>query len=140
MSNLYNEISNISSNWLKQAFKLRTSGIYRQKLYEEIHNSPACLNYTMMTVDVKLQNYLSALPKQHSIAISMFKCGNHKLPIVSGRYRNISLEDRICSLCDHNDVGDETHYLFICPYFINSRKKYIKKYYYIIVKLICTDT
>ena len=66
----------------------------------------------------------------------MIKCCNHKLPIVSGRYRNISLEDRTCSLCHLNDVGNETHYLFICPYFINSRKKYIKRYYYTNVNAI----
>ena len=89
-----------------------------------------------MTVDVKLQNYLSALPKQHSVPISMFKCGNHKLLIVSGRYRNISLEDGMCSLCHLNDEGDETHYLFICPCFVNSRKKYIKGYYYTNVNAI----
>ena len=75
-------------------------------------------------MDVKLHHYLSALPKQHSVAISMLKCGNHNLPSVSGRYRNISLEDGMCSLCKLNDVGDDTHYLFICPYVINSRKKY----------------
>ena len=28
------------------------------------------------------------------------------------------------------DVGDEMHYLLICPCFQNDREKYIKKYFY----------
>ncbi len=89
-----------------------------------------------MTVDVKLQNYISILPKQWSTFICMFKCANHKLPVVTGRYGNIALEHRLCILCKRGDIGDEIHYLFYCYFFTNSRKKYMEKYYYNIVNVM----
>ena len=117
MSNIYNNVSNVSGTWLKHAFKLRTSDIYKQNLTEEIFTNVACINYRIMTVDVKLQSYLCILPKQWSTFICMFKCANHKLPVVTGRYGNIALEHRLCTLCDKNDIGDEIHYLFYCNFF-----------------------
>lgn len=57
MSNIYNDVTNVSGNWLKYAFKLRSSDIYRQNLTEEVFNNAACMNYRIMTVDVKLQHF-----------------------------------------------------------------------------------
>ena len=47
------------------------------------------------------------------------------------RWENIVYEDRKCNLCDKNDLGDEFHYLLICPYFQNERKDLLKRYYYL---------
>ena len=62
------------------------------------------------------------------------KCANHSMPIVSGRYSGISVNDRKCELCDlnghYNKIGDEFCYLFNCPFFREDRPKYIKRYYY----------
>ena len=52
------------------------------------------------------------------------------MPIVNGRYSNIPVDERICNICQTNEIGDEFHYLFKCNYFYEDRKKYIKKYYY----------
>ena len=38
-------------------------------------------------------------------------CGNHKLPIEVGRYRNLP---RICTKCDVFVVGDDFHFMFEC--------------------------
>ena len=35
-----------------------------------------------------------------------------------------------CTLCDLNVVGDEYHYLLICPYFTKSRENHMKNYFY----------
>ena len=40
------------------------------------------------------------------------------------------LFDRLYPLCDKNDTGDKFHYLFICAYFFDIRKKVLKPYYY----------
>ena len=52
---------------------------------------------------------------------------NHRLPIELGRYNEIVRKDRLCTLCQSNDIGDEYHYLFICPFVKSSRDKYIPK-------------
>ena len=54
-----------------------------------------------------------------------FRCRNHYLPIESGCRTDIPRNLRVCELC--NDLGDEFHFLFICPRFSEARKKYIKK-------------
>ena len=38
---------------------------------------------------------------------------------------NIPRNLKVCELC--NDLGDEFHFLFICPRFSVARKEYIKK-------------
>ena len=87
-----------------------------------------------MTEYKKLQPYLLSLPSQYMYAMCKFKCTNHRMPIVSGRYSGISVDDRKCELCELNDhynkIGDEFHYLFNCPFFREDRPKYIKRYYY----------
>jgi hypothetical protein len=50
------------------------------------------------------------------------------MPIETGRWQNISREDRICHLCRDGN-GDEYHYLFFCKneaVFLNKTKKYTK--------------
>ena len=56
---------------------------------------------------------------------------NNKLPVNVQRYEGIDRQDRLCRKCDLKDVGDEFHYLFVCPFFNKKRnellpKKYIK--------------
>ena len=36
---------------------------------------------------------------------------------------------RVCTLCDHNDIEDEFHFILKCPFYSDIRKMYIKKYY-----------
>ena len=56
---------------------------------------------------------------------------NHRLPVElfswDVLYKPRSC--RICTLCDLNDIGDEYHYVMICPAFRDLREIYIPKYY-----------
>ena len=63
-------------------------------------------------------------------AVCKFKCANHKLPIVTGRYQGLDIDDRICTLCDTNEIGDEFHYLYKCTHFNDLRSRYLKSRYY----------
>ena len=76
-----------------------------------------------------LERYLLDLCSKFCFPLCRFRTGNHRLPVETGRWANISLAERKCTLCDQ-DIGDEYHYLFICPYFANDRKEYLKSYYY----------
>ena len=102
----------------------------RQIWQGEVNSNSACLNYRLMTSQKELQFYLSKLPQKYSYTLCKFKCGNHKLPIIRGRYNNVNIDDRKCELCQQNDIGDEFHYLFKCDFFNDSRKRLLKKYYY----------
>ena len=54
-----------------------------------------------------------------------------KIPIETGRWYNINKENRKCTKCSDNLIGDEFHYLFVCtnPDVVNLRTRYIPKYY-----------
>ena len=88
-----------------------------------------------MTEYKQLQSYLLSLPSQYMYAMCKSKCVNQRMPIVSGRYSGISVDDKKCKLCDLNDhckeIGDEFYYLFNFPFFRENRFKYIKRYYYL---------
>ena len=36
-----------------------------------------------------------------------------------------------CTLCNLDALGDECHYVLICPFFKQIREQYLKAYYYI---------
>ena len=83
-----------------------------------------------MTTQKKLKSYLINLPSQYMFAFCKFKCANHKFPIVTGRYNGLPIDERICTLCNMNEIGDEFHYLYKCIHFNDVRLKYLKRYYY----------
>ena len=42
------------------------------------------------------------------------------------RFQNIEDESQMfCPLCTQNTIGDEYHYLFICPFFNDERNDYL---------------
>ena len=83
-----------------------------------------------MTTQKTLKGYFLHLPSQYMFALCKFKCANHKLPIVTGRYEGLSIDDRICTLCTTNETGDEFHYLYKCSYFNDLRVRFLKRRYY----------
>ncbi|MEW8548204.1 MAG: reverse transcriptase domain-containing protein, partial [Candidatus Thiodiazotropha sp.] len=96
----------------------------------DLLNSSKGRNYQLFKDDICLENYLLVLPKNTYIPLIKFRTANHKLPIEKGRWNNIPHEDRKCSLCNTNDIGDEFHYVFICPFFATEREALISPYYY----------
>ena len=51
-------------------------------------------------------------------------CNNH-LPIEKGRWLDIPINERVCRLCNANQLANTFHYLFSCPFFQDTRRKYI---------------
>jgi len=131
MTHLFNDITNINRNHFKNSVKLRLNDIHNQNWSSQVFNNSTCLNYRSMTTHKQLQNYFNKLPSQYRYALCKFKCANHKLPIVTGRYAGIVIDDRKCTLCSQNEIGDEFHYLFKCTFFNEDRNKYMKRYYYV---------
>ena len=58
-----------------------------------------------------------------------FEKKKRKLPIEVGRWSNIPREQRICTLCNLQKIGDEFHYLFECSHndIFHARLKFIPK-------------
>jgi len=42
---------------------------------------------------------------------------------------NVERNNRLCTLCELNDLEDEYHFILTCPCYSDIRSLYIKKYY-----------
>ncbi len=71
----------------------------------------------------RLAPYIEILDKRDALCLLRFRTSNHKLPIETGRYKNVEYKDRHCTTC--KTLGDEFHFLFICPLLHESRQKFI---------------
>ena len=76
-----------------------------------------------------MEKYLTTLTHMEANHLCRFRCRNHYLPIISGRYSGIKRCERICTICDTKAVGDESHYIFICPAFAKERATYLSNRY-----------
>ena len=74
--------------------------------------------------------YLKHLDLKDRINLCKFRCGNSYIPIISGRFYGVDFEDRICSLCNSREIGDEYHYVMKCTFFKNERQKFIDSTYW----------
>ena len=88
-------------------------------------------NYRIFKSDIRLENYLLKFPKKLYYPLIRFRTTNHKLPVELGRWSNVPLNERTCTKCAFNCLGDEFHYLFECEYFKHDRHLLIKRYFYI---------
>ena len=56
--------------------------------------------------------------------ITKFRCSDHSLEIEVGRHKNLNVEERICKLCNKDDVESEAHFLQYCPTYAHLRTHY----------------
>ena len=89
------------------------------------------LNYRMYKNVFGQDSYLSLLPQDCVLTLAKFRTTNNALPINKLRYTNVPRIERLCSKCDLNEVGDEYHYLFICPHFLANRLRLLPKFFYV---------
>ena len=102
---------------------------YLQEWRGKADQSSKSVTYFSIKGEYALENYFISLQRKHYLNLFKFRTGNHKLPVEVGRWDGTPINDRKCSLCTLNDVGDEYHYLLQCPYFNTQRQLYIKPYY-----------
>ena len=58
------------------------------------------------------------------------RTGNHHLPVETGVWHGIDIQERKCTLCSTNDIEDDFHYALKCPFYSEQRKKFVKMYYF----------
>ena len=88
-------------------------------------NSSKCINYRIFKTAFGLEKYFTILPCDLVYCLSKFRCVSHRLPVECGRFLNIDRSERLCELCNSNEIGDEFHYIFNCEFFNNERLKFL---------------
>ena len=111
MSKLTTLSQEIYLNQLKMSSKLKMLVSVKTKFRKE--------PYLHLLSDVRLRKVVT------SVRVSC-----HKLPIETGRYKNINKVNRLCTMCNLS-VGDEQHVFMECshPILCNKRNVFLKELY-----------
>ena len=122
--------SSISTRNLKGLVKTVLVDQNLQKWHWSLQNSQKGKNYNVIKENVELEKYLITVERKYWQSLFKFRTENHKFPVETGRWNNIEHGDRKCNLCTTNDVGDNFHYLMVCPYFNDDRRRFLPKIYF----------
>ena len=119
-----------SVNCLSQHIKQRQCDQYLQIWRSNMSLSSRGKTYQIYKDTNKFRKIFNLLPDKLWKPILKFRTSNHYLPIETGRWNKIPLEDRICTLCNKNYIADEFHYLLKCQFFNHPRTQFLHPYYY----------
>jgi hypothetical protein len=117
---------NLSYNLFKSSIKKALKDYYEKIWLENIQDSSKCSLYKEFKSELKLEKYLISLDINMKINLTKYRLSNHKLPVEIGRHNNIIRSEIICEYCK-DDIGDEYHYMFVCPKFEQERLKLVPK-------------
>ena len=99
-----------------EGFKCKLICKYQQYWKEVLNsNKETKLNfYKTIKKNYYFEQYLDVLDKGKRMSISRIRLSSHNFPIERMRYTKTKQEERICKICNLNQVGDEMHYLLNC--------------------------
>ena len=93
-----------------------------EKRVEELASKPKLRTYVTYKTEFGLESYISSnMSRQRRSLMAQFRLGILPITVETGRFRNIPLQDRKCTICDLNEVEDEKHFLCICPVYNDIR-------------------
>ena len=131
---IWNDPSNVNSKEFILLFKQAVIDEFNQEWRLHLNNNNTMSLYKHINdkdaVDFKI--YLDQIPNRtHRILLTKLRVSSHQLRIETGRYGRARLErfERVCQLCNQNDIEDEFHFVIKCPVYNDIRIKYIKPYY-----------
>jgi len=80
--------------------------------------------YNMFKVDFGVEEYLLQNMSKHKRSLmTQFRSGILPLNVETGRFRNIPLGDRVCTVCNMNQIEDEFHFIIQCELYDLLRQK-----------------
>ena len=116
-----------NAKWLIKSTHRKLKDIFIQNWHAEICQTSDTNLYKYFKNTFERNVYFDKLSFFQCKNIIRFLTRNHRLPIETGRWQNKPVNERKCITC--SDIGDEYHYLFVCPIFVNYRLKYIDEHY-----------
>ena len=112
------------------AFKQRLLDIDRQTWTSEIQTYDSLRTYILFKNENFAEPYVWMLNKFNLRKyLAKLRCGSLEVEINEGRKCRLPYDQRICKYCNYNQIDDEFHFLFTCPFLNDLRMKYIPGYY-----------
>ena len=117
--------------WVKRILKTKLTEISNLKWHNHMWQQSSCLIYRSLKDNLVLEKYLTLLSNSDRITLCKFRCRNSRIPVVTLSFNNnnIPYEERVCSVCNMNEIGDEFHYILQCPALTEYRNNLISNYY-----------
>ena len=93
---------------------LTTIGAWTEKMVS-IENRKLSFFHTYKKT-FQFEKYLDAVPRHIRLFTTRLRTSSHNYPIEILRYNKplIAQQDRKCTICNNNQIGDEIHYLLRC--------------------------
>ena len=115
----------------KNIVKRRLKDQYVQMWRNSVDTNGICCNYRIFKTEFSFEDYLLKLPYDLMKNLLKLRLCNNRLPVNSNRFLGVPRGERLCTLCDMNEIGDDFHYIFRCKYdtFTQLRNRYLKRYY-----------
>ena len=123
------DISNVNITWFKSHVKQSLIDNFLQGWYSKVDRDSVYTNFRMFKSHFKQEPFISLLPNNCIVTLLRFRTTNNFLPVNCLRYENINRHERLCTKCTLNEVGDEFHFILVCPFFSAKRKEILPKYY-----------
>ena len=96
----------LSVNQFKKIVKQKLKDQALQTWSDSIHSRNMTVNYRIYKHDLKFESYLLSLPEIIRKSCLIFRTCNNNLPVNKDRYLHIPRNERLCIMCDSNDIGD----------------------------------
>ena len=93
---------------------------------QAVPKKPKLRTYCLFKETMGIENYVKYnLSSSERSAMAQFRFGILPLNIETGRFRNQALEERLCTLCEFNEIEDESHFLFKCSLYDELRSEWV---------------
>lgn len=106
-------------------FKQRLKDVSLQNWSNYISSSTKCSFYSKIKDGIFVHENLQKLSFNLRGEIFSILCSTHKLAIEEGRHLNIPRVNRLCKLCNLNQIEDEYHFLLVCPILSDIRRNFL---------------
>ena len=133
---VFEEQKQLEKEWLKQSFLPNIKQVMKDQIIQEwlgqvTLESEKCFHYKNFGLEYEVKKYFEILVPSLWIPFCRFRTGNHKFPVEIYSWTKLHKErnERTCTICDSGAIGDEYHYLMICPIFQEFREEYLPNYY-----------
>ena len=106
-------------NFIRQKLRENDEIIWKQRL----ENKPKLHLYRSIKLHYAVEKYVfDNINFSQRSFIAQLRFGTLPLAVETGRFTGIKRDDRVCPICDSNNVEDELHFIFICPKFSDLRE------------------
>ena len=99
---------------------------YIQTWSSNVFHDDKCIAYIIFKEVFEFESYLTLLPERLRIIFTQFRLVTQNCLL---RWFNIDRNERYCTLCNRNEIGDEFYLLFQCITLIDQRNKFLTRYF-----------